>query len=149
MAEEFVEACRLLWDSWDDDAFTADKKSGQYVRPGSLSVPQFKGKYFTVDGGLNVPRCPQGHPVLIQAGSSGPGQALAARIADVVFTAQNDLGEALAFYRDVKAQAARYGRAADEVLVMPGVFPVVGRTEGEPQASFPELNPNIDTAQAF
>jgi FMN-dependent oxidoreductase (nitrilotriacetate monooxygenase family) len=149
MAEEFVEACRILWDSWEDEAFVADKVAGLFVRPGSLHVPHFKGKYFTVDGGLNVPRPPQGHPVLIQAGSSGPGQALAARIADVVFTAQNDLAEALAFYRDVKAQATGYARAADEVLVMPGVFPVVGRTESEAQAIFAELNRNIDTAQAF
>ncbi len=67
MAEEFVEACRILWDSWDDGAFIADKKAGLFVRPGSLHVPAFKGKYFTVEGGLNVPRSPQGHPVLIQA----------------------------------------------------------------------------------
>ena len=149
MAEEFVEACRILWDSWADDAFIADKKAGLFVRPGSLRVPSFHGKYFTVEGGLNVPRPPQGHPVLIQAGSSGPGQALASRIADVVFTAQNDLAEAQAFYRAVKAQVAGFGRPADEVLVMPGVFPVIGRTAGEAQEIFAELNRNIDTAQAF
>jgi len=149
MAEEFVEACRILWDSWADDAFVADKKAGQFVRPGSLHVPSFKGKYFAVEGGLNVPRSPQGHPVLIQAGSSGPGQALAARIADVVFTAQNDLDEALVFYRSVKAQVTGFGRAADAALVMPGVFPVIGRTTGEAQEIFAELNRNIDTAQAF
>src|SRR4051812_30226880 len=149
MAEEFVEACRLLWDSWDDGAFTGDKQAGQFVRPGSLHVPHFQGKYFTVDGALNVPRAPQGHPVLIQAGSSGPGQALAARIADVVFTAQNDLAEALAFYTALKAQVAGFGRGADDVLVMPGVMPVVGRTEAEAQALFAELNRNIDAAQAF
>jgi N-acetyl-S-(2-succino)cysteine monooxygenase len=149
MAEEFVEACRILWDSWADDAFIADKKAGTFVRPGSLRVPAFHGKYFTVEGGLNVPRSPQGHPVLIQAGSSGPGQTLASRIADVVFTAQNDLAEAQAFYRGVKAQVAGFGRPADEVLVMPGVFPVIGRTAGEAQEIFAELNRNIDTAQAF
>jgi len=149
MAEEFVEACRILWDSWADDAFIADKKAGTFVRPGSLNVPSFHGKYFTVEGGLNVPRSPQGHPVLIQAGSSGPGQALASRIADVVFTAQNDLAEAQAFYRNVKARVAGFGRQADEVLVMPGVFPVIGRTAGEAQEIFAELNRNIDTAQAF
>src|SRR3979409_901689 len=93
MAEEFVEACRLLWDSWDDDAFIADKQAGRFVRRGSLHVPDFRGKYFTVEGGLNVPRPPQGHPVLIQAGSSGPGRALATRIADVVFSAQNEVTE--------------------------------------------------------
>jgi FMN-dependent oxidoreductase (nitrilotriacetate monooxygenase family) len=149
MAEEFVEACRVLWDSWADDAFIADKTAGVFVRPGSLHVPTFKGKYFTVEGGLNVPRSPQGHPVLIQAGSSGPGQALASRIADVVFTAQNDLDQAHAFYRSVKAQVAGFGRAADQVLVMPGVFPVIGRTKAEAQEIFAELNRNIDTAQAF
>lgn len=149
IAGEFVEACRILWDTWDDDAFVADKKAGLFVRPGSLHASAFKGKYFAVDGALNVPRSPQGHPVLIQAGSSRPGQALAARIADVVFTAQNDLSEALAFYRDVKAQVSRHGRAAGEVLVMPGVFPVVGRTQGEAEEIFAELNRNIDMAQAF
>ena len=149
MAEEFVEACRLLWDSWDDDAFVGDKEAGQFVRPGSLHIPDFRGKYFTVEGALNVPRSPQGHPVLIQAGSSGPGQALAARIADVVFTAQNDLGEARAFYAGMKAQLRQQGRSANEALVMPGVMPVVGRTEHEAREIFAELNGNIDTAQAF
>lgn len=145
MAEEFVEACRLLWDSWDDGAFVGDKANARFVRPGSLRLPNFKGKYFTVDGGLNVPRSPQGHPVLIQAGSSGPGQALAARIADVVFTAQNDLDEALAFYKGLKAQVAGFGRDPADALVMPGVFPVVGRTEQEAQELFAELNSRIET----
>lgn len=149
MAEEFVEACRLLWDSWDDDAFIGDKQAGRFVKPGSLHIPDFKGKYFTVEGALNVPRAPQGHPVLIQAGSSGPGQALASRIADVVFTAQNDQAEALAFYAALKAQVAGFGRDPAQVLVMPGVMAVVGRTEAEAQAMFAELNRNIDTAQAF
>src|SRR5215475_326254 len=144
IAEEFVEACRLLWDSWDDDAFVADKTSGQFVRPGGLRVPNFEGKYFVVRGGLNVPRPPQGHPVLIQAGSSGPGQALAARIADVVFTAQNDLSEAQAFYKGVKTQVAGFGRDPASALVMPGVFPVVGRSEQEAQEIFAALNANIE-----
>lgn len=149
MAEEFVEACRLLWDSWDDGAFIGDKQEGRFVKPGSLHIPDFKGKYFRVEGALNVPRAPQGHPVLIQAGSSGPGQALAARIADVVFTAQNDLDEALAFTRALKAQVAGVGRRTDQVLVMPGIMPIVGATEAEARATFAELNRNIDTAQAF
>jgi len=149
MAEEFVEACRLLWDSWDDDAFIGDKQAGRFVKPGSLHIPDFRGKYFAVEGALNVPRAPQGHPVLIQAGSSGPGQALAARIADVVFTAQNDQAEAVAFYTALKAQVAGFGRDPAHVLVMPGVMPVVGRSEAEAETLFAELNRNIDTAQAF
>lgn len=139
----------MLWDSWDDGAFIGDKKAGQFVRPGSLHIPDFKGRYFAIGGALNVPRAPQGHPVLIQAGSSGPGQALAARIADVVFTAQNDEDEALAFYTALKAQVAEFGRRPEDVLVMPGIMPVIGRTEAEAQALFAGLNRNIDTAQAF
>jgi N-acetyl-S-(2-succino)cysteine monooxygenase len=149
IAEEFVEACRLLWDSWDDDAFIADKASGRFVRPGSLQAPSFEGEYFVVRGGLNVPRPPQGHPVLIQAGSSGPGQALAARIADVVFTAQNNLEEAVMFAKGLKAQVAQFGRPPQQALVMPGVMPVVGRSEREAQEIFAELNRTIDTKQAF
>lgn len=149
MAEEFVEACRLLWDSWDDGAFIGDKANAKFVRPGSLRNPNFSGKYFSVQGGLNVPRPPQGHPVMIQAGSSGPGQALAARIADVVFTAQNDLDEARAFYEGLRAQVARYGRTQNDVLVMPGVMPVVGRTTAEAKEIFAELNRNIDMAPAL
>jgi N-acetyl-S-(2-succino)cysteine monooxygenase len=149
IAEEFVEACRLLWDTWDDGAFIGDKTAGQFVRPGSLHPPDFHGKYFTVTGGLNVPRAPQGHPVLIQAGSSGPGQALAARIADVVFTAQNDVDEAKAFYDALKKQVSDYGRSPARALVMPGVFPFVGRTAAEAREIFAELNRNIDATQAF
>ena len=149
IAEEFVTACRLLWDSWADDAFIADKTGGRFVRPGSLQAAHFEGKYFAIRGGLNVPRPPQGHPVLIQAGSSGPGQALAARIADVVFTAQNDLGEAQVFYKGLKDHVARLGRSPEQALVMPGVMPVVGRSEREAQDIFAELNANIDTRQAF
>jgi N-acetyl-S-(2-succino)cysteine monooxygenase len=149
MAEEFVQACRLLWDTWDADAFIGDKVAGTFVRPGSLHQPDFHGKYFTVTGGLNVPRAPQGHPVLIQAGSSGPGQALAARIADVIFTAQNDMSEAKTFYDGLKAQVAGFGRDPAGALVMPGVFPVVGRTDAEAREIFAELNSRIDTQQAF
>ena len=148
MAGEFVAACRALWDSWDDDAFDADKVAGQFVRPGSLHVPAFHGKYFTVTGALNVPRAPQGHPVLIQAGSSGPGQALAAAVADVVFTAQNDLAEALAFRRALAAEIVRAGRRPEDVRVMPGLVPVIGRTRADAEALFAELNAAIDPRQA-
>ncbi len=149
MAEEFVSACRLLWDSWDDGAFVADKEAGRFVRPGSLRMPAFRGKYFAVDGALNVPRAPQGHPVLIQAGSSGPGQALAARIADVVFTAQNDREEARAFRESVRAQARAAGRSDAPPVVMPGIMPVVAATQREAETLFDDLNRRIDPAQAF
>ncbi|PZW45038.1 FMN-dependent oxidoreductase (nitrilotriacetate monooxygenase family) [Humitalea rosea] len=148
IAEEFVEACFQLWDSWDDDAFVMDKVRGTFVRPGSLHAPDFHGKYFTVTGGLNLPRCPQGHPVIIQAGSSATGQALAARTAEVVFTAQNSLGDAQDFYRGLKAQLAQHGRREESLKIMPGFMPVIGRDEAEAKALFAELNRNLDMKQA-
>lgn len=149
MASEFVEACRLLWDSWDDDAFVMDKERGTFVRPGTLHVPDFHGKYFTITGGLNLPRCPQGHPVIIQAGSSGPGQALAARTAEVVFTAQNHLGDAQEFYRGLKGQLAQHGRRPEGLHIMPGFMPVIGRDAAEAQRLFAELSSKLDMTQAF
>jgi len=148
MAEEFVETCRLLWDSWDDDAFVMDKLRGTFVRPGTLHIPDFEGKYFTVKGGLNLPRCPQGQPVIIQAGSSTPGQALAARTAEVVFTAQNNLPDAQEFYVGLKAQLAQHGREADSLKIMPGFMPVIGATEAEARALFAELSSQLDMKQA-
>lgn len=148
IADEFVEACLQLWDSWDDGAFVMDKARGTFVRPGTLHVPDFHGKYFTVTGALNLPRPPQGHPVIIQAGSSAPGQALAARTAEVVFTAQNQLQDAQAFYRGLKAQLAQYGRREDELKIMPGFMPVIGRTEAEAKALFAELSSQLDMKQA-
>ena len=150
MAEEFVEACRLLWDSWDDDAFIADKQAGRFVRPGSLHVPDFKGKYFTVEGGLNVPRPPQGHPVLIQAGSSGPrpGAGRAHRRRGVHGAERPGRGAGLLHGTEGAGGRLRPARRTT-CWSCPACFPVIGRTEPEAQAIFAELNRNIDTAQAF
>lgn len=131
IAEEFVEICRGLWDSWEDGAFLRDRASGAYFDPDKLHVLDHKGKYFTVMGPLNTSRPPQGHPVIIQAGSSAPGQELAAKTADVVFTAQQTLEEAQAFYGELKGRVARHGRAPDTLHIMPGVFPVIGRSARE------------------
>ena len=148
IADEFVEACLQLWDSWDDGAFVMDKARGTFVRPGTLHVPNFHGKYFTITGALNLPRSPQGHPVIIQAGSSAPGQALAARTAEVVFTAQNQLSDAKDFYRGLKAQLAQYGRHEDDLKIMPGFMPVIGRDEGEAREIFAQLSSQLDMKQA-
>ncbi|MBS7809434.1 LLM class flavin-dependent oxidoreductase [Roseococcus pinisoli] len=148
IAEEFVEACRQLWDSWDDDAFVMDKEAGTFVRPGTLHPAAFHGKYFDIAGGLNLPRCPQGQPVIIQAGSSGPGQALAARTADVVFTAQNHLGDAQEFHRSLKGQLAQHGRGPEDLHIMPGFMPVIGRTVAEAKELFAELSSKLDMRQA-
>ncbi len=130
-AQEFHDVVSGLWDSWDDDAIIRDRATGRYIDPSGLHVLNHQGKHFSVRGPLNVARSPQGHPITAQAGSSEPGRALAARTADVVFTAQVELGEAQAFYADVKSRAARHGRDPDHVKIMPGIRFVLGATEAE------------------
>jgi FMN-dependent oxidoreductase (nitrilotriacetate monooxygenase family) len=138
-AEEFADVVLGLWDSWEDDAFVRDRESGRYFDPEKLHVLKHAGKHFRVRGPLNTPRSPQGHPVVFQAGSSEPGKELAARTAEAIFTAQLTLEDAVAFYADVKGRLAKYGRSPDELKVMPGIFPVVGRTEAEAREKFEAL----------
>ncbi|MBD2434691.1 MULTISPECIES: LLM class flavin-dependent oxidoreductase [Fischerella] len=138
-AREFVDVVTKLWDSWEDDAFVRDKESGVFFEPDKLHIPNHKGKHFSVRGPLNVARPPQGYPVIIQAGSSEDGQELAAQTAEVIFTAQQTLVEAQAFYSGVKARVAKYGRNPDDVKIMPGVFPVIGRTEEEAKEKYEQL----------
>ena len=130
-AEEFVDIVTKLWDSWEDDAFIIDKDSAQFADASKIHAIDHKGKWFSVEGPLNISRPVQGHPVVIQAGSSEAGKELAARTAEVIFTAWQTLEEAQAFYADVKGRMAKYGRSPEELKIMPGVFPVIGRTEEE------------------
>ncbi|MFC3126927.1 LLM class flavin-dependent oxidoreductase [Pseudoroseomonas globiformis] len=148
IAEEFIDVVRGLWDSFADDAFIKDKASGHYIRPDSIHTLDHKGHYFSVKGPLNVSRSPQGHPVIIQAGSSAPGQRLAARTADMVFTAQQTLEEGRAFTQGLKRQVREAGRNPDHLLVLPGVCPVVGATEAEARSLYAELQGGIDPAAA-
>lgn len=145
-AKEFVDVVKKLWDSWDDDAFLRDKESGFYFDPDKLHVPNHKGEHFSVRGPLNVARPPQGYPVIIQAGSSEDGKNLAAQTAEVIFTAQQTLEEAQAFYTDVKGRLAQYGRSPDHLRIMPGVFPTIGRTEQEAKEKFEQLQELIHPA---
>ena len=138
-AREFVEVVKGLWDSWDDDAFKLDKESGWFYDPDKVHELDHRGAHFSVRGPLNVPRPIQGHPVIVQAGASEDGKELAAQTAEVIFTAQQTLADAQAFYRDVKGRLARYGRKPEQLKIMPGVFPVIGRTEAEAQEKFQAL----------
>ncbi len=138
-AHEFVDVVKGLWDSFEDDAFLRDKASGVYFDPAKLHTLNHVGKHFQVKGPLNVERSPQGHPVIVQAGSSEDGKELAAATAEAIFTAWTSLAEAQAFYRDVKGRMAKYGRRPEQLLVLPGISPVIGRTEEEAQAKWAEL----------
>ncbi|MDZ8025780.1 MAG: LLM class flavin-dependent oxidoreductase [Nostoc sp. SerVER01] len=138
-AREFLEVTSKLWDSWEDDAFLRDKESGIYFDPDKLHIPNHKGKHFSVRGPLNVARPIQGHPVIVQAGSSEAGQDLAAQTAEAIFTAQQTLAEAQNFYSSVKGRLSKYGRSPDHLKIMPGVFPVIGRTEEEAKEKYEQL----------
>jgi FMN-dependent oxidoreductase (nitrilotriacetate monooxygenase family) len=145
-AHEFVDVVKGLWDSFDDDAFVRDTASGVYFDPKKLHTLNHVGRFLRVKGPLNIERPPQGHPVIVQAGSSNDGKELAAATADALFTAWTSLAEAQAFYNDVKGRLAKHGRKPDELLVLPGISPVIGRTEAEAQAKWAELQALIHPA---
>ncbi|WP_353143806.1 LLM class flavin-dependent oxidoreductase [Paracoccus sp. (in: a-proteobacteria)] len=138
-AAEHVEVVRKLWDSFEDDIFIRDKASGDFFDRNKLHAADHKGEHFKVQGPLNVPRSPQGHPVIVQAGQSEDGRALAAATAEVIFTAHQHLSTAQEFYRDIKRRARNLGRNPDHVLIMPGVAPFVGRTDEEAQEKYAAL----------
>ncbi|MFD2078995.1 FMN-dependent oxidoreductase, nitrilotriacetate monooxygenase family [Actinopolymorpha cephalotaxi] len=139
-AAEFLEVARRLWDSWDDDAALADKESGVWADASRVHRVDHTGAYFRVRGPLNVPRSPQAHPVLVQAGSSEDGKDLAAEYAEAVFTAQQTLADAQAFYTDLKARVARAGRDPETVKILPGIVPVLGATEAEARSREEQLD---------
>ena len=139
MADEFIEATKGLWDSWEDDAFVRNKETGQFIDPSKLHRVNFKGEFFSVQGPLNISRSRQGQPVLIQAGSSEAGRGFAAKVADAVFTGQATLAAGKEFYADVKRRAVAAGRKADDVLILPGCSPIVGRTTEEAEEKYQEI----------
>jgi N-acetyl-S-(2-succino)cysteine monooxygenase len=143
-AKEFAEVVKGLWDTWEDDAFPRNKASGIFFDVSKLHVLNHKGKYFSVKGPLNVPRSPQGHPVIVQSGSSEAGKELAGESGEVVFTAQQTFEGAQAFYKDVKARALKHGRSANEVIIMPGIFPIIGKTQEEAVEKHRQLQLLID-----
>ncbi|MEZ2330693.1 LLM class flavin-dependent oxidoreductase [Mesorhizobium sp. RCC_202] len=143
-AEEFVAVAQKLWDSWDDDAFVADKASGIAIDRHAIHAPNHVGRHFRVKGPLNVARPPQGHPVIVQAGSSDAGQHLAARTAEVVFTAHPTIESARGFYSELKGRLGSFGRSTDSLKIMPGVFPVVAPTRTEAEDKFDAIQRLVD-----
>ncbi|QMU19862.1 LLM class flavin-dependent oxidoreductase [Gordonia rubripertincta] len=139
-AEAFVDAVEALWDSWDDDAVVLDRAAGRYVDPTRIHHPNIAGPHVKVAGALTTPRPPQGHPVLVQAGSSDHGRVFAARHAEAIFTAQQRIEDAQAFYRDVKGRAFDLGRNPDHIKILPGLSPFIGGTEEEARRLEREFN---------
>jgi FMN-dependent oxidoreductase (nitrilotriacetate monooxygenase family) len=138
-AAEFVDVSIGLWDTWEDDAERGDQAAGIYADPDKIHALDHHGPHFRVAGPLNVPRTPQGRPLLVQAGSSAEGRDFAARYAEAVFTAQQTLADGQEFYADLKRRARRAGRDPDTIKIMPGIVPVIGSTEAEARRLDAEL----------
>lgn len=139
-AHEFLDTAKALWDSWADDAVVADQATGIYSDPDKIHEINHQGKHFQVRGPLNLPRPVQGHPLLVQAGSSEAGKEFAARHAEAVFTAHLSVESAREFYADLKGRLAAFGRFPQELLILPGISAYIGDTKEEAQEKYDFLN---------
>lgn len=127
-ADEFMEVVTGHWASWADDALIIDRNTGQFADPDKVRRLDHDGRFFKSRGPLTVPRSPQGHPVIIQAGQSGAGKRFAARWAELVFAGYFNLEDAKKRYREIKDEIANAGRDPDIVKVAPAIYTVVGET---------------------
>ncbi|MER2113295.1 MAG: LLM class flavin-dependent oxidoreductase [Solibacillus isronensis] len=139
-ADEFVDVVKKLWYSIDEEALVIDKENSHYYNLNKVTEINHEGKFFKLKGTLDAPSTPQGHPVIVQAGSSEAGKELAAKTAEVIFTAWQTLEDAQAFYKDVKGRLAKYGRNPEDLKILPGAFIVVAETEEEAIAKHQQLN---------
>lgn len=139
-AQEFLEVVKALWSGWDPDAVVGDKEEGVWADAQRVRAAEHRGKFYSVQGPLILPRSPQGYPFLVQAGSSEAGRDFAAEHAEGIFTAHQHLDTAQEFYQDIKQRAGRAGRRPEHVLVLPGIVPVIGGTEEEARRRDQELN---------
>jgi FMN-dependent oxidoreductase (nitrilotriacetate monooxygenase family) len=148
-AAEFVTVCKGLWDSWEDGALVMDKASGTFLDAAKMHVLDHKGRFYSVKGPLNITRPPQGYPVIIQAGASDTGRDLAASVAEIVFTVQQDMEAGKVFADDLRARARKFGRDPAHMKILPGVCPIVGSTEAEAKKKLAELSELADPVYAL
>ncbi|NEB37924.1 NtaA/DmoA family FMN-dependent monooxygenase [Streptomyces sp. SID14515] len=145
-AAEFLSVARTLWDSWSDGDLRADAAAGEFVRAGAGRFAHH-GRHFDIAGRFTTPPGPQGHPVVIQSGESDAGREFAASDADVIFSKHNRLDAAQDFYRDVKRRLARYGRAPDDLKILPTANAVVADTDEEAVAYAEEIGRELVSPQ--
>jgi FMN-dependent oxidoreductase (nitrilotriacetate monooxygenase family) len=139
IAQEYLDIVKGLWDSWEDDAFVRDRASGRFFDPAKMHRLNHRGRFFSVEGPLNIGRSAQGQPLIFQAGSSDDGIRLAGLHADAVFSNGGTFEECRIFYRRVKESAQAQGRRPDEVKVFPGIGPIIGTTEREAEEKYREI----------
>lgn len=143
-ADEVLEACFALWNSWDADALVRDKRAGIMADPAKVHYANYAGRWIRTRGPLSIPRSPQGHPVIMQAGSSDRGRDFAARWAEIIFTIQRGPDEMRDFYLDIKSRMQARGRAPSECAILPAVSVVLGETEQIARERADYLNSLID-----
>ncbi|MBB3458550.1 FMN-dependent oxidoreductase (nitrilotriacetate monooxygenase family) [Rhizobium sp. BK313] len=130
-AAEFLETAKALWDSIEDEALLFDKQSGFFANPALVHRIDHQGKHFKVRGPLNVPRPPQGYPVIVQAGSSRDGKDLAARHAEINFSLARSIEEGKKNRAEFDDRLAQYGRTPDSLKILPGILPIVAASLSE------------------
>ena len=130
-AHEFIQVCRKLWDSWDEDAVVMDRAAGIFADPAKVRRIEHEGRWFKSRGPLNVVRSPQHGPAILQAGTSGKGRDFAARYADAVFAIQPNLKGAKELYDDIKLGVVAAGRPASACKMLFGVQPIIGSSRAE------------------
>ncbi|PSH65185.1 LLM class flavin-dependent oxidoreductase [Phyllobacterium sophorae] len=128
---EFLDTVKALWDSWEDDALLVDKESGYFADPDKVHPINHRGPHLKVRGPLNVPRPPQGHPLIVQAGSSESGKDFATEHADVHFAIFRTKEEGVQYRKDINQRLARHGRRPESFRILPGVLPIVAASEAE------------------
>ncbi|UPK32596.1 LLM class flavin-dependent oxidoreductase [Bradyrhizobium sp. 186] len=139
-ADEFLEVVTRLWNSWEDGALVRDRQTPLFADPTRVHRIDHSGKWFNVQGPLNVSRPPQGRPVFIQAGASDRGRDFAARWAEIIFVTPGLIDVAVEFRNDLRARAVRFGRDPDTIKVLPGIVPVIADTEKRAKALHDELH---------
>ncbi|MEJ5080701.1 LLM class flavin-dependent oxidoreductase [Ochrobactrum sp. MYb379] len=149
IADEYLDVTKGLWDSWDDDAFVRDRETGQFYKPEGFHRLDHKGRFFSVEGPLNIQRSPQGQPVIFQAGASEAGIGLAGKHADAVFTNAGTIKDSQIFYAQIKASAVAHGRSQDDIGIFPGIGPIVGRTEVEAEEKYQAIRNLVSVNEAL
>jgi FMN-dependent oxidoreductase (nitrilotriacetate monooxygenase family) len=130
-ADEFLEVVLGHWDSWEDGSLLMDKASGRFADPSKVKRLDHNGQFFKSRGPFTVPRSPQGHPVIVQAGASGRGQHFAGRWGEVIFTAARNLTNAKQGYAAIRTEAEKMGRNPDHMFLCNLITPVAGATKAE------------------
>jgi FMN-dependent oxidoreductase (nitrilotriacetate monooxygenase family) len=149
IADEYLDVIKGLWDSWDDDAFVRNRETGVYADKSKLHTLGHKGRFFRVEGPLNIGRSKQGQPVVFQAGASDSGIRLAGKHADAVFTNGGPIEDAKVFYKQVKRSAIAQGRRAAEIGIYPGIGPVVGATAEEAEQKYRAIRNLVTIEEAL